>query len=93
MQKYWPKRLTAQAAADLPAPDAEPVDAGDGQDDYDRARAERLRAAATKGWKVELDQYLADPSANVTKESDTVKWWAVCAAALFNIDMSCADQF
>ncbi len=75
MQDYWPKRLVGQGTA-VPVPsDADNIE--DGEDDYDRARAQRLRAAATKGWKVELDQYLADPAANVAKDTDTVKWWAV----------------
>ncbi|KAL1947386.1 hypothetical protein VTO73DRAFT_14347 [Trametes versicolor] len=75
MQEYWPMRLMAKGAATPPPTQADNANA-EGEDNYDRARAQRLLAAATKGWKVELDQYIADPSANVNKDSDTVKWWA-----------------
>ncbi|KAH9856303.1 hypothetical protein C2E23DRAFT_702760, partial [Lenzites betulinus] len=53
MQDYWPKCLVGQGTA-VPVPsDADNIE--DGEDDYDRTHAQRLRAAATKGWKVELD--------------------------------------
>ncbi len=81
MQDYWPKRLVGKGTAVPTQPDAE--NAEEGEDDYDRARAQRLRAAATKGWKVELDQYIADPSAKVTKDTDTVKWWSVGVSSCY----------
>ena len=91
MREYWPKRLyhstdhavPPAAAAAAAAAAAVPVSArtGDFEDDgdeFDRARLKRLQSTdAEDGWKAELQRYLSDPGADLKRDTDTIKWWAV----------------
>lgn len=46
--------------------------------DYDKARQALLRQGEPDdGWKVELESYLKDPAADITKATDTVLYWQV----------------
>lgn len=83
MAEYWPKRLgvvTASTLGPASAADAarEDADADDeDEDDFDAIRRRRLNNGAAGGWRAELQRYLNDPFPDVTKDTDTVKWWQV----------------
>ena len=90
MEEYWPKRLGQPAQEAAPQRDATSATSQAGpttgtaskarprEDAYDRTRRERLeKEARSGGWKKELRRYLDDPAAEVTKDTDTVKWWEV----------------
>lgn len=49
--------------------------------DFDRHRLTLLSTnqAEEEGWESEMRRYLKDIPADVTKETDIVKWWEVCA--------------
>ena len=84
MHEYWPKRLyhstdfTAQSAPAAAAAAAAAADPEDFADEFDCTRLKRLQSAdAEDGWKAELQRYLSDPGADLKRDTDTVKWWAV----------------
>ena len=83
MTSYWPKRLgqvpeSATQAANKPSGSKSKLPVSDDEDDYDRARRERLRKSqSADGWRTELAQYLTNPCLDVSKYEDTVNWWQV----------------
>ncbi len=89
MKEYWPIRLgriDANVAPDSQAissttASVQAASAGgneEDEDEFDRARLRRLRNTESEdGWKLELQRYLDDPAADVTKHTDPVEWWSV----------------
>jgi hypothetical protein len=50
----------------------------DGPDNYDRHRNQLLtEGSRNESWRSELNRYLSDVPADVTKETDIVAWWGV----------------
>jgi len=45
--------------------------------EFDRHRLTLLSGQEGEGWQAELHRYLDDMPANVTKDTDIVKWWQV----------------
>lgn len=77
MTKYWPKRLMV-SPENPPSGSALMQETSDSdEDDYDRARKWQVAASESGGWRAELKRYLDDPASDVTKDEDTVTWWAV----------------
>ncbi len=90
MKKYWDaglKEADANAAADVQAPAGaaaanqagpQATSGWDSEDDYDRARLQRLRKgkADADGWKAELQRYEADLAPEVDKKTDLVRLWS-----------------
>ncbi|RDX45975.1 hypothetical protein OH76DRAFT_1356891 [Lentinus brumalis] len=91
LKEYWPKRFqpptanTAQPSQQGNAPNdanaaapAAPAQEEDDDGDFDRVRRRRLlNADSEDGWKVEMRRYEDDPAVDETKDTDTVKYWAV----------------
>jgi hypothetical protein len=50
--------------------------------EFDRHRQSLLMQEEDEGWAAELRRYLKDVPADVTKDTDIVKWWQVCARSL-----------
>ncbi len=90
MKEYWPKRLgradrnpalepdaTASGTATPSAPAAS-AGGNEDEDEYDRICRSRLfNNDSEDGWKAELQRYLDDPAAEVTKQTDPLEWWSV----------------
>lgn len=77
MTKYWPKRLMV-SPENPPSGSALMQETSDSdEDDYDRARKRQVAASESGGCRAELKRYLDDPASDVTKDEDTVTWWAV----------------
>ena len=66
-----------------PVPSGDP-NPNDSEDEFDRLR-KGLLATATRneGWQSELQKYLKDILADVSKETDIVQWWAVSSFYIF----------
>jgi hypothetical protein len=62
---------------------AAPVDTNSILSEFDRHQLTLLLGEKGEGWQAELHRYLKDMPANVTKDTDIVKWWQVrCPSAL-----------
>ena len=78
MEKYWKTRPTAPPIVptdpnDLAQPSHESL-----LSEFDRHRLALLSSQdEDEGWQSEMRQYLKDLPADVTKETDIVKWWQV----------------
>ncbi|PIL25949.1 hypothetical protein GSI_11703 [Ganoderma sinense ZZ0214-1] len=83
MTLYWPKRLgqvpgkgNQQVDKPVAGPSKSNSLLSDDEDNYDRARWERLqKSQSADGWKTKLVQYLTNPCLDVSKYEDTVNWW------------------
>jgi hypothetical protein len=53
--------------------------------EYDRYRQTLVDMDDDEGWASELRRYLKDRPADVSKETDIVKWWQVCSYLLSSI--------
>ncbi len=96
MKEYWSKRFVPPAKQGSKASPAladsiaeqdnsnAPAtnDNDDDDEDYDTLRRRRLQNADSEdGWKVEMRRYEDDPAVEVTKDTDTVEYWAVSSFA------------
>jgi hypothetical protein len=91
MEQYWKTRPTAP----LVVPTEDPnnlVQASHGSllSEFDRHRLALLSSQdEDEGWQSEMRRYLKDLPADVTKDTDIVKWWQVCAMS--NVQLRLAD--
>jgi hypothetical protein len=82
IEQYWKTQLnTMSTNCDLfPA-----VIAGQTEDsitsDFDWHHLTLMSQEQDGGWEAEIHWYLKDLPANVTKDTDIVKWWQVCFIA------------
>ena len=82
MEQYWKTRPTAPPI--VPADDSSDL----GQPNHDSILSEfdRHRLALVsncdedEGWQSEMRRYLKDLPSDVTKDTDIVNWWQVCAS-------------
>ena len=80
MEQYWNAHQTTSHTAptkshdDVVQPDKSILS------EFDHHRLSLLSANQNdeEGWRSEMCQYLKDLTANVTKDTDIVKWWQVC---------------
>jgi hypothetical protein len=87
MAKYYLTRPGAKpAVATTPHTNAgiPPPTQGDVLSEFDRFRLGRVTRDNEEGWASELRRYLKELPADVTKDTDIVKWWQVrCSVVLF----------
>jgi hypothetical protein len=84
MEEYWSSRL-APTELTNPADNITQPENGSILSEFDRHRLTLLsNRAEDEGWQSEMRRYLKDLPADVTKDTDIVKWWQVCAG-LFSI--------
>ena len=87
MEQYWNTRLVPTEPTNLPDAHADNTIQPDNKSilsDFDRHHLTLLSNRAEledKGWQSEMRRYLKDLPADVTKDTDIVKWWQVCAGA------------
>jgi hypothetical protein len=61
-----------------------PPTQGDVLSEFDRFRLAHVTRDNEEGWASELRRYLKELPADVTKDTDIVKWWQVhCSVVLF----------
>jgi hypothetical protein len=48
--------------------------------EFDRHRLTLVSEEQEEGWQAEIRRYLKDLPVNVTKDTDVVAWWQVCAS-------------
>ena len=78
MEKYWKDRPRAPPpAASTPDTDTESTASASVLSEYDRFRRTLVADDANYGWEPELRRYLKDMPANVTAETNIIKWWQV----------------
>lgn len=81
MERYWKARLTTPTAPTEPADNITQPNDESILSEFDRHRLTLLsNQADDEGWQSEMRRYLKDLPAEVTKETDIVKWWQVCAS-------------
>lgn len=80
MERYWKDRQTAATPEPVPVPHGLPEANSDSiLSDFDRHRLALLSSRGEdEGYQAELRRYLKDLPADVTKDTDIVKWWQVC---------------
>jgi len=85
MEIYWKTRPRAPPMATLAAtPDASDTSSSTTSflSEFDRHRQSLLTQEEDEGWAAELRRYLKDVPADVTKDTDIIEWWQVCASSL-----------
>ena len=79
MERYWNARPTTSHTVPTESRDdvAQPEESI--LSEFDRHRLSLLSANRNdeEGWQPEMRRYLKDLPANVTKDTDIVKWWQV----------------
>jgi hypothetical protein len=86
MERYW----KARPAASPTAPAASTGDVAQPNEasilsEFDRHRLALLSSQdEDEGWQPEMRRYLKDLPADVTKDTDIVKWWQVRAFSVFH---------
>jgi hypothetical protein len=78
MEEYWKARPTATPV--VPTEDPNQPSHGSLLSDFDRHRLALLSGPQDEGWQSEMRRYLKDLPADVTKDTDIVKWWQVCVS-------------
>ena len=82
MEKYWKNKQPSVLPAVSPT-DITSGDAGSASllSDYDRYRRTILstKQRAREGWEAELRRYEKEMPADVSPETDIIKWWQVCS--------------
>ena len=87
MEQYWNTRLVPTKPTNLPDAHADNTIQPDNESilsDFNRHCLTLLSNQAEledEGWQSEMRRYLKDLPADVTKDTDIVKWWQVCAGA------------
>ena len=87
MEQYWNTRLVPTKPTNLSDAHADNTIQPNNESilsDFDRHRLTLLSNQAEledEGWQSEMCQYLKDLPADVTKDTDIMKWWQVCAGA------------
>ena len=91
MEEYWsrhkrvpPNDLTTPSTPDDASDDASTSVNDSIVSDYDHYRQTLVANEDTEGWAAELQCYLKDMPANITKDTDIIKWWQV--SCLFILD-------
>jgi hypothetical protein len=79
MGEYWHKRPRVLT----PAHERTPASDGASNDDlspksaFDRLRQSLVTHDEDEGWASELQRYLKDMPADVTRDTDILEWWSV----------------
>jgi len=47
--------------------------------EFDRHRLTLVSEEQEEGWEAEICRYLKDLPTNVTKDTDIITWWQICA--------------
>ena len=84
MERYWKTRPAASPTAPAASTSgvAQPNEASI-LSEFDRHRLTLLSSQdEDEGWQPEMRRYLKDLPADVTKDTDIVKWWQVCACVV-----------
>jgi len=64
---------------------AAPIDNNSILSEFGRHQLMLLSGKKGEGWQAELRRYLKDMPANVTKDTDIVKWWQVHCPSMLSI--------
>jgi hypothetical protein len=75
LELYWRTRPHCQATPLTPAATSQSTSLSS---DFDLYRQTLVAADHVEGWEAELRRYLNDMPADVTPETDVVKYWEVC---------------
>lgn len=83
MAEYWATRPRAQnATPDTPPSSPSASDherpAASFLSEFDRHRLQLILQGNDEEWQSELRRYFDDVPADVTRDTDIVKWWQVC---------------
>jgi len=84
MEQYWKTRSTTPPVSTTEDPDdlAQPSQESL-LSEFDRHRLALLSSQdEDEGWQSEMRRYLKDLPADVTKDTDIVKWWQVCVSVV-----------
>lgn len=84
MERYWKDRQMAATPEPVLVPHRLPEANSDSiLSDFDCHCLVLLSSRGEdKGWQAELQRYLKDLPADVTKDTDIVQWWQVCDSTL-----------
>ena len=99
MEEYWshhervpPNDLTTPSTPDDASDDASTGVNDSIVSDYDHYRQTLVANEDTEGWAAELQRYLKDMPANITKDTDIIKWWQVSCLFIWDPNHSLIGQ-
>ena len=78
MEKYWKNRPRAPSARSTPAANVDASSSTGVLSEFERYRRTLVAEDGDCGWESELRRYLKDMPADVTLETNIIKWWQVC---------------
>ena len=78
MEEYWDCQPRAQSPTPTPSTSTSMNASASILSDYNWYQQTLLAVEHNKGWAAELQCYLKDMPADVTKETDIVEWWQLC---------------
>jgi len=89
MEEYWDQQVEESNSAGKIPTATQVSNRHPLESEYDRHRRQLLRSQAmhanSGGWKEELRRYLHDMSADVSKKTDIIAWWAVSSTVYFHL--------
>ena len=92
MAEYWATRPQAQNALPDTPPSPSTSDherpAASFLSEFDRHRLQLILHGNDEEWESELRRYLSDVPADVTRDTDIVKWWQVCLLRVLIINQN-----
>lgn len=78
MEKYWMNRPRSSPIT-TSTPSNDVVGSASVMSDFDRYRRSLVALEEDEGWQSELRRYLKDMPADVTAETDIIRYWQVCS--------------
>jgi hypothetical protein len=82
MSEYWTTRPQPQPASPTTLRSS-PIDTDIFVFEYDRHQMQLISQGADEEWQLELQRYLQNMPADVTRDTDIVSWWSVRACTFF----------
>ena|ERR1700679_2437487 len=77
MEKYWENRPRSTPSTGIPTNDEDIQVTASVLSDFDRYRRSLVAIEDDEGWQSELRRYLKDMPADVTAETDIIRYWQV----------------
>ena len=85
MEKYWNNNQPQVQAPPTVPPTVDDAGSASLLSDYGRYRLTILTTMQREGWESELRRYEKDMPADVSPDTDIVKWWQVCQHIFYKV--------